>query len=399
MNQDKNSMMTAKLLIVSPRYCPSLCGVGEYSRFLREHLQDADYSTDVYTSGTDEEADRQPGVFRCSEWSLGTVRTLAEFVRKHEYTHVLLQYVPMAYSKKGAFPAVAWLPCIIKSIYPQCRVISTLHELFYVSNLAEIARIPRNLTVGSAQRMSLLAVLKHSDALIVTTKERYQFVSCLHRLFGWSDTSTISEIPVGTNVEPIQLSSVQKNLDRHKHGFENKLVLGSFSNVSQPKMLLAALAATREAGLPAHLLLVGSDASRLRSQASNLYSALAPYIVCTDKLPAAEVSRCLQLIDLYLLPLLDGVSSRRGTLTAALAHGLAIVGTHGRSTDDWMRHAPALCLTRAGDRYAFTEAVVQIAQHPEQQQKLQQEAALLFQERFTWGAITHSYEKLIRYGS
>src|SRR5262249_28838598 len=67
--------------------------------------------------------------------------------------------------------------------------------------------------------------------------------------------------------------------------------------------------------------------------------------------------------DLMLLPLTDGVSTKRGTLMAALAHGVPVVGLQGTRTDRILR-GDALTLTPAGDPAAFARAAVALAGDP-----------------------------------
>ncbi len=381
------------LLIVTSKYRPEVCGVGDYSALLAQRLRGLGHSVDVFTAG-DPGAAPEPGVFRCAEWTVPAVHDLAEWIRQQNYSHVLLQYTPTGYSRKGAFPPVALLPRLLRKVCPQCRVITTLHELFYVSNVAELRRIPRNLTVGTAQRLLLAEVAGHSSAVIVTTGERRRFVAGLARVLRWQNQKSLYEIPVGSNIAPVPFSGLERRSLQEKLGLAGKVVLGSFSTSSAPKLLLGALDAVRKSGTDACLLAVGAETAYLQSTGKE-YDALAPHIVCTGKVPADEASRLLQLMDVFLLPLADGISARRGTLLAALAHGLPIAGTYGRSSDPWMQASPAFCLAPAGHSAAFFRAVQEVAADPARRDALRQAASALFHRRYTWEAIARDYDCLI----
>jgi glycosyltransferase involved in cell wall biosynthesis len=56
---------------------------------------------------------------------------------------------------------------------------------------------------------------------------------------------------------------------------------------------------------------------------------LADLVATTGRLPPAELSAALLACDVIALPYRDGASLRRGTLMAAIAHGLPIVSTRG----------------------------------------------------------------------
>ncbi|MCW5848625.1 MAG: glycosyltransferase [Anaerolineae bacterium] len=65
--------------------------------------------------------------------------------------------------------------------------------------------------------------------------------------------------------------------------------------------------------------------AEVQAQAQAL--GVASALVWTDFLPEAEVSAALISADMAVLPYREGVSLQRGTLMAALAHGLPIVTT------------------------------------------------------------------------
>jgi hypothetical protein len=80
-----------------------------------------------------------------------------------------------------------------------------------------------------------------------------------------------------------------------------------------------------------HLVLVGAsaeEAARLLPEA-----AAHPRCLVTGPLPAADVSAWLQSIDVLLAPFSDGMTTRRTTVMAAMAHGVPVVTTRGRLTD------------------------------------------------------------------
>lgn len=107
--------------------------------------------------------------------------------------------------------------------------------------------------------------------------------------------------------------------------------------------------------------------------------------------PGPMVSGVLLESDLFLAPVADGVSTRRTTVMAALAHGLPIVGTDGVCTDDVLRRPEACLLSAAGDAAAFVRHVEMLVADPARRAPMARAARALFEERFTWERIALAY--------
>lgn len=386
----------ADILLITPWYVPAVCGIGDYSHRLAEGLRERGHSVHILAGGDAGPEDNTHAVTRVADWSRGEVQAIAARVAREQYTHVLLQYAPSAYSRKGALPPIAGLPRAIKQAAPNCQVITTLHELFYITMRREWRRIPRNMTVGLGQRGSLLPLLRWSDVCVATTDQRQAFLA---RFMPYArigrGAAPVLEIPIGTNIDVVPMMDKEKADLRRALGLDGCFVLGTFSAAWEADMVLAALQAARAAGVTARLLAVGMTEERLLTLAPARYPPLAEAVVCTGRLSSEDVSRHLQCVDLYLLPLIDGVSSRRTTLLAALSHGLPVVGTAGRTTDNKMRGVTALTLTRGGDQSAFTAAVLQMCRDTSRRLAMGHAARALYEAQYRWDSIAARYDKLI----
>ena len=107
--------------------------------------------------------------------------------------------------------------------------------------------------------------------------------------------------------------------------------------------------------------------------------------------PAARVSALLAASDLFLAPLVDGVSTRRTTVIAALAHGLPIVGTDGPCTDDVFRDTEACALGRPSDGEGFVQRLERLLEDRPARDRMRRAARSLFEARFTWERIADAY--------
>ena len=101
-------------------------------------------------------------------------------------------------------------------------------------------------------------------------------------------------------------------------------------------------------------------------------------------LEARELARRLAASDVFLCPFIDGASTRRTTLMAAMQHGLAIVTTQGPRTDDDLRDPAALVLCDPGDPAGFAAAAARLADDPRERTALGAAARRSYEERFDW---------------
>jgi glycosyltransferase involved in cell wall biosynthesis len=98
-----------------------------------------------------------------------------------------------------------------------------------------------------------------------------------------------------------------------------------------------------------------------------------------------ELSLRLRAADVLLLPLTDGVSTRRTTMMTALAHGLPVVGLSGVNTDRvLLDHPEALMLTPAGDREAYARAAADLVADPARLRALGAAGRRLYAAQFDW---------------
>lgn len=163
------------------------------------------------------------------------------------------------------------------------------------------------------------------------------------------------------------------------------LIVGHFS--TYPPDVRKALRATLPAllaGMPeiqVQLLGRGGEAAAAELRAS--LGLNASRVRAAGELSAVSLSRHLQACDLLLQPYADGASSRRTTLMAALAHGVPVVTTLGRLSEDFWRDSKAIAAVPAGDLPAAARAVHDLVSRPEQRRLLGTAARATYEARFS----------------
>jgi glycosyltransferase involved in cell wall biosynthesis len=116
-----------------------------------------------------------------------------------------------------------------------------------------------------------------------------------------------------------------------------------------------------------------------------------PVVEMRGELPAAEVSALIAQGSIGLGVYDDGVSTRRTTLTALLAHGLPIAGLDGRYTDGRLRNSGAFLLSPLGDAPALIANVQKLLADADLRSSLASAASRLHASDFTWAGVARQY--------
>jgi glycosyltransferase involved in cell wall biosynthesis len=278
---------------------------------------------------------------------------------------VLLQYNPFVYGRAGFAPQL--LPDV-ERLRRRARgpLAVMVHEAWV--NMTDA----KSTLIGVWQRAQLRTLLRLADGVMTSTE-------VLAREIGHGAV----HVPIGANIEPIATSH---KAARAHLGLEGKLSVALFGRGNPSRALdyaeaaIAALAAAHGADRLV-VLNLGADAPAVRVPAGVTVHR-------TGELPPDELSVRLWASDLVLLPFTDGLSTRRGTMMAALAHGRSVVGLRGRSTDAVLADArDALTLTPVGDRDSFSRAAVELASDPDRLRAIGEAGRRLYESRFAWPVL------------
>jgi hypothetical protein len=94
-------------------------------------------------------------------------------------------------------------------------------------------------------------------------------------------------------------------------------------------------------------------------------------------------------MDLFLAPLTDGISGRRGSVVAALQHGLPVCSTVRTYTDAYLKNlvSPAFSLVPHDNQKLFCEEAVCMAEKALQQPNFGHELTEFHDRHFAWPVI------------
>jgi glycosyltransferase involved in cell wall biosynthesis len=110
--------------------------------------------------------------------------------------------------------------------------------------------------------------------------------------------------------------------------------------------------------------------------------AIAARLHVTGELLGEHLSRHLSACDLMIQPYPDGISARRTSAMAALAHGRPVVTTVGRLTESLWTESGAVATVPVDDATRLAPLAISLLESHSERQRLALSGAALYQERF-----------------
>jgi polysaccharide biosynthesis protein PslF len=383
-----------RLCIISSTFPPQAagkrCGIGDYTAHLAQHLAPHNFEIDVLTSasyvGPEQPAPSTRVLPHIDRWQITTLKKVRGLWRHNAYDWISWQYQPAIYGGKWSFynSMLAWLA------QRSSRLITTFHTLTYPSPL-------------SPTRLNAFAISALSHQIVVTNEKHRQE---LLRLYPKAK-SKHHLIPVGSNILPDH--EKWQNRDaiytqiRQKLGIApRQLLISNFGLIYPDKNLEALVHAVGQlhtSGHSVHLLLIGQvrpSSQPYLAKIKNLVqqAGLENDVTWVHDCPVDEVSDYLFASDIYAVPYKDGLTTRRGSALAGMAHGLPTVSTKGPATPDIFVGGENILLTPLEDETAFFQALLDLVTSSEKRHRLGN-AARGLSVQFSWEFIARQFAQVL----
>jgi glycosyltransferase involved in cell wall biosynthesis len=330
--------------ILTGEYAPNPGGVGDYSALLAAALAAAGATVNVWTSSVDGLPEIAPGgapgvtVHRTGgQWSPADLKRLGAaldgFVPPRR---LLVQYAPNVWGYKGLnFGFCRWLldrrerGDIVRLMF---------HEVAYHW---EFPDTPARWLLAAGQRRMARMLLEASTGVDVSTPAWEPAL----RACGARVRHELHWQPVPSNI-PVVDDAAGVAAVRARIGSKGEVIVGSFGTFPPGvASILADVLPWLLAGRADRMgLLLGYNSERLAAWLIAKDHRLAARLIAAAALSPYEVSRYLQACDLMVQPYPDGVTGRRGSVMAALAHGVATVTNQGRLTEPLWAESSAVGL-------------------------------------------------------
>lgn len=379
-----------RILLISGEYPPMQGGVGDYTREMARAFAAQGHGVSVLVPVSPADAHREESVEtwrvlpHVRDWRWGCWRQILSAIRDARPDVVNIQYQAAAYDMR--VPAVNFLPWRVRHTPWAPPVVTTFHDL----------KPPYLFPKAGPLRVWVVQQLaRHSGAVVVTNTED---MAVAERWFRARTEAApfVHRIPIGSNIPVSPPPGFERDAWRARLGYvETDFVWAYFGFLNESKGGETLFRALSGAPDTHRLLMIGgrvgaSDATN-RAYAVRVEELMGDLEIVdrvqwTGYVPPDQVSAALLCADAVVLPYQDGISFRRGSLHAALAHGRPIISTTPAVPMRELDDGGNCLLVPPKDPQALRRAAEKLASDPALRTQVGKGAGALAQQ-FTWERI------------
>src|SRR6266516_3076808 len=296
-----------RICLLSARFPPQRCGVGDYTYFLGCALAERGHDVHALTSTGALDAIRYPLPRRFTAhrvidaWDVRRVPSIMRHVIKLRPDVLLIEYTPHAFDRRGLTLAVNLVPLLTRFV-PNTRVVTNFHELYMP------LRGPVPHRVAAAwQRVAALGTAATSQGVCVTAPLWKRL------LRGLGVRKSIGVIPVGSNIPRVAMTAEERRDVRREllPDGDGMLIAGFGALHDRDLGLVAEALAYLKHERRARLIWLGGGDGGRQSRDSVARQVrergLAEgALLWTGVIPHHEVSKLLAACDVMTWPFVDG---------------------------------------------------------------------------------------------
>ncbi len=321
-------MSSSSWHLLTGEYPPRPGGISDYTQQVARELAWCGDEVHVWSTGSDEPTIEAPGltVHRVvANWSPAELRALGGRLDAFPTPRrLLVQYTPGSWGFKTLNLAFGRWLSRRKAVGDDIWLM--VHEAYYPIRFWDR---PARWVLPWGHRLMMRDALGASSRAFVSTP-LYETIIRTQEVGG---RRPITWLPVPSNIPRVENPERVEAL-RRQLSPEGQSLVGSFGANAPIRPILAGALRQVLGGHPDRLaLILGRDGPSFQRSLALREPDLAATLVTPGLLSAEETSLHIQACDLMLQPYPEGVSTRRGTMMAAMAHGSAIVTTRGKITE------------------------------------------------------------------
>ena len=368
--------------LLTGEYPPETGGVGDYTSLVAEGLAARGASVHVWCPTAVDSAAGSVHVHQLPDTFGPASRRQLETAFLVLPGCVLLEYVPNALGARGAnVPFCAWL-LRLRRRGIDVRVM--FHEPYFYFSWHK----PWRNGLAVVQRLMAALLVRASSVAYVST---LAWQDCLRPL----GSSAMVESPIpATIATEATLDAIATWRSRFLVAHPGALVVGHFGTFGDHvgRELMRIVPRILDAVPSARVVCIGRGGEAFVAAIARENPALGHRVSATGMLSRSDVSAALRACDLVIQPFPDGVTTRRTTVMAALANGVAVVTTEGMLTEPTWRKSGAVKLAPASDPHAVAAAAAALLTDPVETAALAARGRRLYASHF---AIEHTLDALL----
>lgn len=364
--------------VITCEYPPQLGGVSDYTRLVAEMLAQAGDEVHVWCplSGATPQSGRitvhgmlgKAGV--TDLWRLG--RKLNAFTGSRR--RLLVQWVPHGYNFRSMnLPICVWLWA--RAAWRGDQVEIMVHEPYLLFGEGSA----RQNAVALVHRVMTIILLRAASKIWMSIPAW----ESLWRPYLMGRDVPFQWVPIPCSISVCSdPSAVAKIRQRYLHN--GRFLLGHFGihGSLTTRALEEILPSLLHSSPDAVMLLIGKGSEEFRDKLLARTPSLNGRLEAAGVLADRDLSSCLAACDIMLQPYPDGISARRTTAMAALAHGIPLVTTIGHSTEDYWRKCDSISTVPARNCEAFVNAALHLLNDESERLRMSSRSRRFYDEEF-----------------
>lgn len=356
--------------IITGEFPPASGGVADYTSVLADALAAAGEEVHVWCAGRDGTTQPRAGLSvhrvlgRLGAADLANAdAALAAFAGPRR---LLLQWVPHAYGRGSLNVTFCrWIGRRARQHGDRLEVM--VHEPF----LPFGGGVKRNAAAVTHRWMLWMLLRRATRAYVPTVRWEALCRPFAARLpFSW--------MPIPSGIECSHPGKTVATVRGQLNLPADNLVVGSFGSGADLPSLTHIAAALHRVHPAATLLLIGAGSTDRRAALLAMVPEAAASVRATGRLSPDELSDTLRACDLCVQPYPDGVSGRRSSAMAVLAHGVPLLSTRGNATEPVWEGNPDM--TAPAD--TLTATMLRLLAEADRRARLGREGFELYESRF-----------------
>lgn len=361
--------------IITKDMPPFHCGIGDHGINLANAIRIAGEKAVIIADKG--EVSEGVHVVECG-WEYQGLKRLYLELESLGLNHLILQFTPLMYRNEKHRNSHA-----LVDFWERCthrwKTSIIVHETYFRTWWH-----PRSWVNGSMEKRLLRKMVGLADFVFSASQP---LVDEMQR---WSTDSNVHRLPVGSN---FPLVSIDRQVARDGFGIQaDEIILVLFGGGNSLKWMKKHVYATdtllHAQGIKAKWLMLGGI--------PDSWFTLKLPVTSPGRLSEQQVSTWLLASDVFLMPHYAGLCSKRGTLMAAMQHGLPVVGIRTEMTDAFWNNVEGVRLTTRFNTGLFAQYVSDLVVDHQLMTSMGRSNQKYFHSNFTWPMIAQSFLKVIQ---
>ena len=374
-----------RIALITQRFPPLCCGVGDYTLGLAQALRDQGHSVTVITQPA---SGARPPEIRVIETPLGgwrDLRGILHLLNQERVEKVQIEYSGYGWSRWGfSF----WLNALVIALKRRGVPVNIGFHETYIRFVDHPLLVP----ISMLQRIHVWLLAFTAHAVYLNTPER---VRGMGLLLPWC-RSRIHYRPNSSTIPVVPLSQQARHELRLSHGAgAGDCVVATFGLFHSGKNLAVVLEAVARAhpSRTLKLWLLGDSTGGLARELQALREktralGIEQQVFWSGYLTPVEVSAHLQAADIFMLPQPDGHLTRSSAFMAAAAHARPVIAVRNAKNQAEFTPGEDVWLVKKSDAAELTAALEALQRDPQLAARLGTNLGRLYRDKFDWTVTT-----------